>query len=117
MQQAGQEQRAPKRADGRGKHLWQALRRAGKVQTLERRTPYGEALAALFPWPLVRYPGIEAGSVQLNEGRASKGAIGNWRTGRRRAPQWAYQLLAAALERRRAEIDHALALIKKETGD
>jgi hypothetical protein len=55
--------------------------------------------------------------VQLNEGRASKGAIGNWRTGRRRAPQWAYQLLAAAIERRIAELQHALALIKKEAGE
>jgi hypothetical protein len=57
------------------------------------------------------------GLAELIGNRASVHTLKDWCRGRRRVPQWAWQLLASAIERRIAELQHALALIKKEAGD
>lgn len=116
MQLAPGAERAPKRADGRGKHLWRTLRRLGKTKKLTCPSPYDKGVSALFPWPVVAYPGPRVGMQAVLDRRARMTAVDNWRAGRRRAPQWAWHLLIAALERRRAEIDHALETAKKEAG-
>jgi hypothetical protein len=48
------------------------------------------------------------------DGRASNGAIEHWRLGRRRAPQWAVTMLAQAIDRRIAELQHAKEILEKE---
>ena len=117
MQVTPSTERAPKRPDGRGKHLWHALRKAGHVHRLTRYpTTVDAGVAALFPWPVVGYPGARTGMVQILQGRVTERAIARWRAGQRKAPQWALALLISALERRRSEIDHALELAKKEAG-
>jgi hypothetical protein len=125
MQAATQPEPARKRADGRGKHLWQARRRAAhkQIETHGARresrwqTPYAKARNALWPWSVFGYPGAMRGLTELIGSRASIHTVKDWCRGRRRPPQWAWQLLTAAIERRIAELQHALALIKKEAGD
>jgi hypothetical protein len=116
---AGREERAPKQARSHGNHLWKARRKAATLyrSVSPTLTAYGHAVQALWPWTVHEYPGIRAGMVKVLQGRAKPRTITHWMAGRRKAPQWAYQLLAAALERRIAEMQHALALIKKEAGD
>jgi len=110
-------ERTAKSVNGRGKHLWHALRRHGKTRTLATPSPFDKGVSALFPWPVVGYPGPRQGMQAVLDRRAAVPAVDNWRAGRRRAPRWAWALLAIELERRRAELDHALELAKKEAGD
>lgn len=107
-----------KRKDGRGNHLLGALRNSAYYRTPTRSlTAFGRGCAALWPWSVNAYPGLQQGLLATFQQRPAWQTIIDWRFGRRRAPQWAIELLRAALMRRRDEIDHALALIKKETGD
>ena len=116
MQLAPSTERAPKRADGRGKHLWQANRKAAPRQIGKgARSNYGQAGESIYAWSIYGYPGLIEGLRRLN-GRASSHAIRDWIRGRRKAPQWAWILLASAIERRIGELQHALALAKKEAG-
>jgi hypothetical protein len=108
---------ARKRADGRGKHLWSARRRTAPRQSNGWQTPIAKVRAALWPWSVFGYPGATVGLTELTAGRATWHTVRDWCRGRRRPPQWAWQLLLAALERRRAEIDHAIEIAKKEAGD
>lgn len=116
---------ARKRADGRGKHLWQAQRRAAhkQIETHGARresrwqSPYAKGRNALWPWSVFGYPGPMQGLAELIGSRASWHTLRDWCRGRRRPPQWAWQLLLTALERRRAEIDHAIEIAKKEASD
>lgn len=72
---------------------------------------------ALFPWPWALYPGKVKGTVAVLAGRITPAGLKHWARGVNRTPQWARELMAIAIERRIAELQHALALIKKETGD
>ncbi len=72
---------------------------------------------ALWPWGAAEYPGIKRGLASTFADRAAWQSIVNWQVGKRRMPAWAWSLLIHALERRRAELDHAIELAKKEAGD
>lgn len=80
------------------------------------QSPYNVALRALFPWGVGEYPGILRGARALMLGRAAKDTIRDWRRGKRRAPQWAIDLAAAAIRERMASLAHALAILEKEKG-
>jgi len=117
LQPAPSAERAPKRVSSQGKHLWHALHRAGTRQAVSPTiTPYGLASRALWPWTRHEYPGFRAGMVKVLGDRIKPLTVRHWVAGRRRAPQWAWHLLLNALERRRAELDHAIELAKKEAG-
>ena len=77
------------------------------------RNPFGAAGGALFPWALGDYPGIAKGLQAPFGPRASKHTIRDWRRGKRRAPQWAREVLAEELRKRIAELQHALALLSE----
>ena len=107
-----------KRASGQGRHLWHALHRAGTRQAVSPTlTAFGRACKALWPWTRHEYPGFRAGMVEVLGNRVKALSVRHWIAGRRRAPAWAWSLLLVALERRRAELDHAIELAKKEAGD
>jgi len=68
---------------------------------------------ALFPWEQrFDYPGRIRGLVTLFRGRVTKWAIREWRRGRNPTPQWALDLVLTELHKRRAALDHAIALIE-----
>lgn len=104
------------RASGPGKHRGHRRQPPVPLQFSLGRTPAQKAALALFPWHWETYPGLELGLFHLFKGRAKIGTIRKWRNGTRRTPAWANELLTIALEQRRAEIDHALALLAKEKG-
>ena len=107
-----------KQADGRGKHLVYARRVPSTLQWQPtRRSAVGRAMDALFPWQHATYPGKIKGTLATLGARATASALKHWVRGVNRAPPWVRQLLAAAIVRRIAELEHALALIKKEAGD
>ena len=104
-----------KRASAHGKHLYLARRRGAPVQSVERRlSAFGRGGEGLFPWSIYTYPGLFVGVGRLFEGRAAGETVRDWIRGRRRAPQWALVLLAAAIERRIAELAHVLELVRVE---
>ena len=114
----GMSERTAKRASARGKHLLRARRATAIHQWQQRRrSGLGKAVDTLFPWQLATYPGRINGAVAMLQGRVSAPTLKHWLRGNRRAPRWAWALLAIELERRRAELDHALELAKKEAGD
>jgi hypothetical protein len=118
MLQAIEAARPKKQASARGKHLAWARRTPGTHQwTPQRRAPFGRSLDALFPWQQATYPGKLKGFLNVLNGRASRAALKHWLRGTRRTPKWALHLAAVAIEKRIAELQHALAIIKKETGD
>lgn len=105
-----------KRASGPGKHRGHRRQPPVPLQFSQGRTPAQKGALALFPWHWEAYPGLELGLFALFKGRAKVDTIRKWRNGDRRTPAWAIDLLSVALEQRRAEIDHALALLAKEKG-
>jgi hypothetical protein len=115
MEQAQSTGPTRKRASARGRHLLASRRlRVTHQYERKRRSVAGMAADALFPWPMFAYPGRNGGILVLLRGRVSASAWKQWSHGGRRAPQWALVLLAAAIERRIAELAHVLELVRVE---
>jgi len=110
-------ERAPNRVRGRQGHLWWARRRAAPPRKATALSDLGKAVQPLFPWHVVEYPGLLAGLSQLFGGRASTHTIRDWIRGRRKAPKWAWALVALEAEKRATAFLHVAELAKKEAGD
>jgi hypothetical protein len=118
MQPTTQPEPARKRTGGRGKHLAYARKVTRTHQwQATKRGAFGHAIDALFPWPWATYPGKIKGTLAVLAGRITAAGLKHWARGANQSPPWAHQLLATAIERRIAELQHALELIKKEAGD
>ena len=115
MQLAPSTEHAPKGSGARAKHLYRARRATAHLRQPGKRSDYGRAGESIYAWSVYAYPGLAEGLRRLN-GRASFHTVVDWIRGRRKAPQWAWVLLASAIERRITELQHALELAKKEAG-
>jgi len=112
MSEAPSTERAPKRTDGRGNHLWKVWRERGAPK-VEYPTLADRAARVFFPWSVFDYPGIGAGMTALLS-RAHPGTIRKWRKGERRTPPWALVMIADAAEKRAAAFLHIAEQAKKE---
>lgn len=107
-----------KQARGRCEHLWAAIRRHAYTRRRTRPpTTLGKALDVLWPWSAANYPGMVAGAAQTFQDRVKRETIASWRNGRRRAPKWAWGLIAIEAEKRAQELLRVAELAKKEAGD
>ena len=96
---------------------------AAEPREARATVPFELAVQLLCPWTnstqpgLPRAPGRYQRITDLLGGQARYGAIHGWRFGRRRAPQWAKDLLASHLEREaRERLETAAALRANEKG-
>lgn len=78
------------------------------------RTAIDAAARVLAPWTWGAYPGVQKIMQAALLGRAAVDTIKDWRRGRYKTPQWARDLLLAAIDARMAELQHAKALLEKE---
>lgn len=104
------------KASGPGKHRAIGQRPPAPHYRIAAATPANVAVETLAPWNVADYPGRLKIARSVLHNRAKPHSIRDWRRGTRRTPAWALDLLTVALEQRRAEIDHALALLAKEKG-
>ena len=72
------------------------------------------ALDILLPWPAGDYPGFWRGAAELL--KTSPRTVRDWRTGKRRAPQWILDRLSDLLRKKAAEMTAAAEAIEKEKG-
>jgi hypothetical protein len=96
---------------------------ASYAPTKHATLPFEQAVLLLCPWSnsprpgSQREPGRHKRITDLLNDRAQYGAIHGWRFGRRKAPQWACDLLASHLRRHVAECMAVIdALTKNEKG-
>lgn len=104
------------KASGPGKHRAIGRRPPAPHYRILSAAPANVAVETLAPWNVADYPGRKELARKALHYRAKDHSIRDWRRGTRRTPTWALDLLTIALEQRRAEIDHALALLAKEKG-
>jgi len=95
------------RPDGHRRHHWSRNGASAPVLSMSRRAPFGVAAASLFNAPT---GGLLKALATLFP-KAQPYTIRDWRRGKRKAPTWARAILRSELEKRRAEIEHALAIL------
>ena len=104
-----QDQTKPRRGHALNKRShWRAKQRA------RHRTAIDSATWGIFPWAMETYPGITNGMLAILQNRVTRGALRDWRANRRRAPQWAYELIIDYLDNRASELTNITEQLKKE---
>ena len=101
-------------ARGWQRHIWSKPRRAASKTRSSGHTALDRAAQLLFPWAPENYPGLVRGAAELLK-RPVRTVL-NWRYGRRRAPEQAYDVLIETLQRRIDSDTQAIAELKKEKG-
>ena len=95
-------------------HHWKGTKRAAPDYGIASEAPTNAAITRLFPWTVATYPGRLKGALILLQDRAAADSIRDWRRGKRRAPQWARDILIRELARRAAEFHEAIEMLQKE---
>lgn len=101
----------------RRKHVFAKPIRSAPIRQMAPHTPLQRATALLWPHGIDDYPGPRYGLYHLFKGRAAIYTIRDWRRGRRRTPQWARDILVAALKKKAAAFEAAARELEQETRD
>jgi hypothetical protein len=84
------------------------------------KTATGIDAAIHYIWPeggwREQFAGVHAAAAAFLNHRAKPETIRKWRQGRRRAPQWAVDMILAELRKRMGELARAIEALEKENG-
>lgn len=103
-----------KKKHGPSKHLWSNPKRAGSKKRALQPTAFNRAALLAFLWAPEHYPGLTRGMMGLLGNRVTRQTIQRWRSGKRKAPQWAIGILVEHLRNTAGKMLAAADELEKE---